>query len=83
MYKVKNITAVNPHKLENDINSFFRSLDEQYLTWELIDVKIEYAAMDSGYLMATVIYNYTKNDDIAYDDLMKEIYQNAGSAASV
>lgn len=83
MYKVKNITAVSPHKLENDINSFFRSLDEQYLTWELIDVKIEYVAMDSGYLMATVIYNYTKNDDIAYDDLMKEIYQNAGSAASV
>ena len=26
---------------------------------------------------------YTKNDDIAYDDLMKEIYQNAGSATSV
>ena len=82
MYKVKNITAVNPHKLENDINSFFRSLDEQYLTWELIDVKIEYVAMNSD-LMATVIYNYTKNDDIAYDDLMKEIYQNAGSATSV
>ena len=83
MYKVKNLSAKTPRRLEENINSFFRSLDEQYLTWELIDVKIEYVAMDSGYLMATVIYNYTKNDDIAYDDLMKEIYQNAGSAASV
>ena len=60
MYKVKNLSASDSRKLEERINSFLISLDDLYISWDLIDIKITYLNKDN-IIHATVIYKYINN----------------------